>query len=297
MIVTGIGQCSWDYLAVVDSFPQVNTKKEVHQWDEQGGGPVATALVTLSRLGIKCRFHGVTGDDHEGKEIRQSLIDENINTTGILIRASASSQIAFIVIEKNTGKRTIFWKRPAGAELKIKELGSNFLKNSRFLLIDGLMKDISLYAAKKAQSLKIPVMLDAGKMRGGMLEIAKNCDYVVASEEFGKALGWKNNPKAFLKKIKHLKFKIFTATLGEKGSYTFFQDKYFYTPAFKVKAVDTTGAGDVFHGGYVFGILKGWEIEYTVRFASAIAAMKCRKIGGRAGIVNLNEVLRFMGGK
>ena len=297
MIVTGIGQCSWDYLAVVDSFPQVDTKEEVHQWDEQGGGPVATALVTLSRLGIKCRFHGVTGDDREGKEIRQSLIDENINTTGILIRASASSQIAFIVIEKNTGKRTIFWKRPAGAELKIKELGSNFLKNSRFLLIDGLMKDISLYAAKKAQSLKIPVMLDAGKMRGGMLEIAKNCDYVVASEEFAKELGWKNNPDAFLKKIKDLKFKIFTVTLGEKGSYTFSNNEYFHTPAFKVKAVDTTGAGDVFHGGYVFGILKGWEIRNTVRFASAIAAMKCSQIGGRAGIPKLNEVLRFMGKK
>jgi len=77
MIVTGIGQCSWDYLAVVDSFPIVDTKKEVHQWDEQGGGPVATALVTLSRLGIKCRFHGVTGDDREGKDIRQSLIEKN----------------------------------------------------------------------------------------------------------------------------------------------------------------------------------------------------------------------------
>lgn len=125
------------------------TQKEVHHWDGQGGGPVATALVTLSRLGIKCRFHGVTGDDREGKEIRQSLIDENINTTGMIKRSSASSQIAFIAIEKNTGKRTIFWKRPAGAEIKIKELGSNFLKNSRLLLIDGLMKDISLYAAKK----------------------------------------------------------------------------------------------------------------------------------------------------
>jgi len=100
-----------------------------------------------------------------------------------------------------------------------------------------------------------------------------------------------------LKKIKDLKLKIFTVTLGEKGSYTFFQDKYFHTPAFKVKAVDTTGAGDVFHGGYVFGILKRWEIRDTVRFASAIAAMKCRKIGGRAGIAKLNGVLRFMGKK
>lgn len=294
MVVTGIGQCSLDYLALVDFYPEVDTKKEVLQWEEQGGGPVATALVSLTRLGIKCRFYGIIGDDLAGEQIRQSLIDEHIDVKSLLKRNRTSSQVAFIVIEKNSGKRTIFWKRPSGDELRPEELGADFLKHSVFLLLDGLMKDSSLYAAKKAKSMNIPVMLDAGRLREGMLDIATFCDYVVASEEFAKDLGWSENPEIFWKKLKKLRLNIVTITLGDRGSITFLKDKYFYIPAFRIDTVDTTGAGDVFHGGYIFGALQGWNIMHTVRFASACAAMKCSKIGGRRGIPSLDEVLRFL---
>lgn len=294
MVVTGIGQCSLDYLALVDFYPEVDTKKEVLQWEEQGGGPVATALVSLTRLGIRCRFYGIIGDDIAGEKIRQSLIDEHIDVKSLLKRNRTSSQVAFIVIEKDSGKRTIFWKRPSGDELRPKELGADFLKHSVFLLLDGLMKDSSLYAAKKAKSMNIPVMLDAGRLREGMLDIATFCDYIVASEEFAKDLGWSENPEIFWKKLKKLRLNIVTITLGDRGSITFLKDKYFYITAFRIDTVDTTGAGDVFHGGYIFGILQGWNIMHTVRFASAFAAMKCTKVGGRAGIPSLNEVLKFL---
>src|SRR5512147_1326763 len=112
MAVVGIGQCAWDVLAVVDRFPQADTKKEVLDWEEQGGGPVATALAALSRLGVSCRFHGVIGDDREGEAIRQSLIEEGIDTAGLAVRFKASSQTAFIAIDRFGGTRTIFWKRP-----------------------------------------------------------------------------------------------------------------------------------------------------------------------------------------
>lgn len=294
MVVTGIGQCSLDYLALVDFYPEVDTKKEVLQWEEQGGGPVATALVSLTRLGIKCRFYGIIGDDLAGEQIRQSLIDEHIDVKSLLKRNRTSSQVAFIAIEKNSGKRTIFWKRPSGDELRPEELGADFLKHSVFLLLDGLMKDSSLYAAKKAKSMNIPVMLDAGRLREGMLDIATFCDYVVASEEFAKDLGWSENPEIFWKKLKKLRLNTVTITLGDRGSITFLKDKYFYIPAFRIDTVDTTGAGDVFHGGYIFGTLQGWNIMHTVRFASACAAMKCSKIGGRRGIPSLDEVLGFL---
>ena len=130
MIVTGIGQCSLDYLGIIDSFPMVDTKEEILQWEEQGGGPVATALVALSRLGVKCKFYGVTGSDDAGNKIRRSLLDEGIDIGGLLKRDKASSQMAFIAIEKTSAKRTIFWKRPSGEELNPEELGSDFLKNS-----------------------------------------------------------------------------------------------------------------------------------------------------------------------
>ena len=294
MNVTGIGQCSYDHLAVVDSFPDVDTKKEVLLLEDQGGGPVATALVTLSRLGLRCRFHGITGDDGEGEKIRQSLDDENIDVAGLLKRPGASSQIAFIVIEQQTGKRTIFWKRPSGAALRPDELDERFLDNTAFLLLDGLMKDVSLYAAREAKKRNIPVMLDAGRVREGMLDIARHCDYVVASEEFAKELGWKDDPEAFREALQGLKLGRTTITLGARGSITFADNKIIKVPAFAVDTVDTTGAGDVFHGGYIFGLLQKWNLLDTVRFASAVAAMKCTKLGGRTGIPKINEVRSFL---
>ena len=294
MLVAGIGQCSLDYLAVVDIFPQVDTKNEVLEWYEQGGGPVATALVALSRLGIPCNFYGIIGDDYAGETIEQSLIKEGIDVSGLIKRENAISQLAFIVIEKGTAKRTIFWKRPSGKPLQQEELRNDFLKGIDFLLLDGLMKDVSLYAAKKAKALNIPVMLDAGKARPGMLEVARLSDYVVASEEFAKDLGWDIDAKVLQKEKEKLGVKVLTITLGERGNITISDDQVFQIPAFMVRTVDTTGAGDVFHGGYIYGLLRGWSLKDTVIFASALAAIKCTKIGGRAGIPQLSEVVEFL---
>lgn len=297
MIVTGIGQSALDHLALVDTYPRVDTKKEVIEWHEQGGGPVATALVALSRLGISCRFHGIIGDDYAGEKIRQSLTEEGIDVTGLIKRERATSQIAFIVVEKGTARRTIFWKRPSGNPLQREELGVDFLDGSDFLILDGLMKDISLYAAKRAKTLNIPIMLDAGRMRPGMLDLARLSDYIVTSEEFAKDLGWQLTQAALLKEKEKLGVKVLTITLGEKGSITISNDEFIQLSAFRVEAVDTTGAGDVFHGGYTYGLLNKWSLKDAVTFASALAAMKCAKIGGRIGIPGLNEVRKFLAKK
>ena len=294
MIVTGLGQCSLDYLFLVDSYPENDTKKEVLEWHEQGGGPVATALVALSRLGIRCRIYGVVGDDEAGEKIRRSLSEEGVEVKGLIPRKGSSSQVAFIAVEETTAKRTIFWKRPSGKALQPDELHNDFLRGSGFLLIDGLMMEVSLAAAKKAKELNIPVMLDAGSARPGMLELAQLCDYVVASEVFAKGLGWELSAESLQKERESLGVKALTITLGEQGSITSSEDQFFGMLAFRVDAVDTTGAGDVFHGGYIYGLLKGWDIRRTVRFASALAAMKCMRMGGRAGIPRLNEVMEFL---
>jgi sulfofructose kinase len=293
MIITGIGQCCLDYLAVIDTYPRANTKKEVLEWREQGGGPVATALVTLTRLGISTRFYGVTGGDTPGEKIRQSLLEEGIDTK-ITVREGKSSQIAFIAIEKGTGRRTIFWKRPSGPVLKRKELGADFLKGSDFLLLDGLMAEVSLYAAARAKKIGIPIMLDAGRLRPGMLEIAALADYLVASEEFALDLKWRLTSATLEKKREELGCKVLTITLGERGSTTVSDEGFLRVPSFKVKTADTTGAGDVFHGGFIYGILKKWELKDILVFASAIAAMKCTGVGGRAGIPSLAEVEAFI---
>jgi len=294
MHVTGLGQCSLDYLSLVDVYPQVDTKQEVLQWYEQGGGPVATALVALSRLGISCCFHGITGDDEAGRKIRQSLADEGIDVTGLTKRKNSSSQLAFIAVEKSTARRTIFWRRPSGKALQPDELDDDFLCGSDLLLIDGLMMDVSLAAIKRAKKMNIPVLLDAGSARLGMSELARRCDYVVASEAFAEGLGWELTPQALIDESKALGARALTITLGGEGSITVANGRIIRVPAFKIKAVDSTGAGDVFHGGYIFGLLHGWDLECVVRFASAVAALKCRHMGGRTGIPRLDEVRQFL---
>jgi sulfofructose kinase len=296
MTVTGIGQCSLDYIGIIDAYPPADTKKEILEWHEEGGGPVATALVALTRLGVRCRFYGIVGDDAAGGKIRRSLAGEGVDVSGLKTRRASVSQVAFIAVESRTGRRTIFWRRPTGEVLRQAELGQDFLDGSDMLLVDGLMAEASIHAARGAKKRSLPVLLDAGRMRPGMIELAGLCDYLVGSEEFARDLGWELSPEALPREREKLGVKVLTITLGERGSITVSsQGDCFETPAFMVDAVDTTGAGDVFHGGYAYGLLEGWGLEKTVIFASALAAMKCTKAGGRAGIPQLEEVMKFAG--
>jgi ribokinase len=156
------------------------------------------------------------------------------------------------------------------------------------------MKGVSLAAAHRAKEMRVPVMIDAGRLRAGMLDIAGLCDYIVASEEFAKELGYDGDAGRFRELLRQRSFGLTTITLGKKGSVTFHGCETIAVPAYDIEEVDTTGAGDVFHGGYIFGLLMRWDIISTIRFASALAAMKCRKVGGRAGIPGLQEVAQFM---
>jgi ribokinase len=127
-----------------------------------------------------------------------------------------------------------------------------------------------------------------------MIEIVRRSDYVVVSEEFSKDLGCDLTVDSLARERRNLKIRVLTITMGEEGSITASDNNCFHVPAFRVKAIDTTGAGDVFHGGYIYGLLQRWDLRETVVFASALAALKCTEIGGRAGIPGLEEVKRFL---
>ncbi len=291
MRVFGLGQCSLDHIAVVGRYPAEDTKEEALELAVEGGGPVATALVALSRLGVKTSFAGVVSDDATGDEIIRGLTAEGVDTRNVRVRKGGSSQEAFIIVSPG-GLRTIIWKRPGVAELRPHEVKASLVKGRDLVLLDGLMMKASLKAAGMARRLNIPVMLDAGRPREGMLELAGLSDYVVCSEEFARGLGL--TPKETLLRLSAMGPRAAIVTLGEKGSFTRTAGKNFFQRAFRVNAVDTTGAGDVFHGGYVWGLLNGWDIKRTVEFASSFAALKCLRPGGRSGIPSLRRTLDFM---
>ncbi len=294
--VAGLGQCSLDYITTLKAYPEEDTKAEVEGITVQGGGPVATALVALSRLGVKSYFSGIISNDRAGAEIRAGLKKEGVDTRGLRQRPGGESQRAFIVAASSSGTRTIFWQRPTVAPLSANEVRASFLKDKDFLLLDALMPAASIKAATLANRAGVPVMCDAGSVREGMAELLPLCDYVVASEVFARS--YAGTPVKCLKALGGIGVKAATVTLGRKGSITAEREPgigaRFTTPAFKVKAVDTTGAGDVFHGGYIYGLLQGWKLERVVEFASAVAALKCEVPGGRSGIPFLGVVKEFM---
>lgn len=296
MKVVGLGQCSLDYIASVGGFPREDTKKEAKSLLIQGGGPVATALVALTRLGADAAFIGRVSNDEAGAEIVDGLQKERVDTRAVRVRKGGQSQTAFIIVNIDGGTRTILWKRPTVAPLAASEVDTSIIKKADMLLVDGLMYAASIKAVKAARLWGVPVMLDAGSLREGMMELCSMSDYIVCSEEFSDAISKK--PATTLKKLARASNAVaITVTLGPSGGITLADGKVFRHKAFKVDAVDTTGAGDVFHGGYIYGLLKGWDIEKTVKFASAFAALKCTRPGGRTGIPTLRGTLRFMNAK
>jgi ribokinase len=307
-IVAGFGQCSMDFIGVAEGFPGEDQKWETLPWETQGGGPAATAMVALSRFGVSTRFMGVVSDDPAGKLIREGFRAEGVDASFVIERPGGSSQQAFILANRRSGTRTIFWARPSVAPIRpdeiTDEITGRFLEGASMLLVDGLMTQSAAVAAMRAKGMKIPVMFDAGSIREEAreptLELAALCDYVVCSEVFSSALtGGRHGGRheETLEKLIEMGAKAAAVTLGKGGSLNVSRDDrvIFHQPAFGVDAVDTTGAGDVFHAGYVYGLINGWTLKDTARFASAVAAMKCRVPGGRAGIPSVKEAVEFMG--
>ena len=282
--VFGIGQCSLDYIGLIPAYPPPDVKCEFSNLVIQCGGPVATALVALKRWGLDGYMAGVVGDDDFGKNITSSFIGEGIDTGGIQIRENECSQFAFIVSEPSTARRTIFWQRPTGQPLQPEELNMNLLLKSAALHIDGLFPEASLFACRKAKEAGIPVIVDAGTLRDGMLEIAKLSDCFVTSETFSNALA--ESPAETCRVLAGLGIRFAGVTLGAKGYVALIDGRFICKEAYPVKAVDTTGCGDVFHAGLTYGIVLGWSAEKSLDLGAWAAAHVSTQIGGRNGIPN-----------
>jgi ribokinase len=288
--VFGLGQCSLDCLAKIAAYPPPDTKCEFSGMAIQGGGPVATALVALTRWGLSCAFSGVVGDDEWGKTIRDSLNSEGVDTRSLLVRDNCSSQFAFILAEPGTGRRTIFWRRPTGPPPCPAEVPIHLLKKAAVFHTDGLFIEAALAAAATAREAGVTVSVDAGTLREGMLDLARLSDCFVASETFSRALVGGDDPEGACRKLAELGPRIVGVTLGAKGYAGFAEGRLIRNPAYPVEAIDTTGCGDVFHAGFIFGLRRNWPCEKCFDFAAWSAAQVSRRLGGRSGIPTGEEM-------
>jgi len=290
--VAGLGQCSLDYLCRIPAYPACDTKCEFNAFAIQGGGPVATALVLLSRWGVRTRFAGVIGTDDFGSRILDGLRRDKVDCSATIVRQKARSQFAFICVEQETGKRTIFWGRPTAGPYQPSELPDQFLQGVHALHLDGLFARASIHLAHRARGLGIPVVLDAGSLRPGMLELVRLTDHLIASERFARQFDPRGSVDHVVRKLGTLGPSVVTVTMGEHGSVSFWRgaDRPCYLPALPVRPYDTTGAGDIFHGAYLYGLLKQWPVPACLRWATVSAGLSCTRLGGRAGIPSRQAV-------
>ena len=288
--VFGIGQCSLDYIGKVESFPLPDRKCEFTGMVVQGGGPVATALVALARWGISCAFAGVVGDDFFGRMILESLEAERIDTAGVLVRKGKDSQFAFIAAEPARGRRTIFWRRPTGLPLSPEEVDLRRVEQAKILHTDGRFVEASLATCKAARKAGVRVVADADTFHEGLVNLARWSDYFISSENFASALLKKEDPREACRRIVELGPKVVAVTLGAKGYVALAEGRWIEKPAYPVDAVDTTGCGDVFHAGFIHGLLQEWDYDKCFDFAAWAAAMVSLKMGGRSGIPSLEQV-------
>jgi len=185
-------------------------------------------------------------------------------------------------------RRTIFWQRPTGLPLQSNELDLERLRTSRMLYTDGLLTEASIFACVKAKEAGIPVIVDAGTLRDGMLEIAGMSDCFIASEIFSKAMA--EDPEETCRKLFDLGCPFVGVTLGSKGYIALVDGRLIKRPAYPAKTIDTTGCGDLFHAGVAFGIINGWEAEKCLDLGAWASASVSTQLGGRKGIPAYKEL-------
>lgn len=292
--IVGLGYTALDYLGIVPHLPEENRKLELLEFTVQGGGPTATALVTARRLGLTASYIGKVGDDDFGRRMIEELEAEGVDTSSVIVEPDASSQFAFIMVDEHTATRTILWTRGSVSRIRPEEVDLDVIGSARALLVDDLEPAAALAAVRDANDHAVPVVIDAGSLRQGVEEILPHCDYIVASEIFAEQITGGNDYLRSLEALLAFGPEAVVVTLGEKGCVGLSEDGLIEAEGFEIEAVDTTGAGDVFHGAFLFAVLQGWDLYRSCVFSNAVAALKCRALGGREGIPGIEEALSFL---
>jgi sulfofructose kinase len=285
-----LGLNAIDHLIVVPHFPEFNSKIPFISHTLAPGGQCATAMVALARLGKRARYIGKVGSDDVGRVQMESIVSEGVECS-VEVVEGAETQTAFIIVEQQSGERTILWSRDERLTMTADEVDREAVTSGRVLHLDGHDVAASIAAARYAREAGVPTVLDIDNAYPGFEELLPLIDFIVCSSGFAERVTGEKDPRAGLKKLRDTTGSPFVAaTLGREGALAYFNRQYIHSPAFVVDCKDTTGAGDAFHGGFIYGLIEGFSVEETLRFANAVAALKCRSIGARTGLPRLNEV-------
>lgn len=293
--VAGLGCACLDFLGIVPHLPDRDDQVWMSDSTQQGGGMVSTALVTLSRLGVPTAFAGKIGNDMAGRVVREEFDLYGVDSAHLIMAPGAATPVSMILVDESTGQRTIM-AGGSSVEMSPSEVPVGVVASAKYLLLDTTTRQAALAAAGIARDAGVPVVLDADSLSRpqDIGDLLRATDYLIASQVFAEALTGLTSPSEAVEALADYGSSVTVVTLGEAGSLTLAGGRSFHTPAFPVDVVDTTGAGDVYHGAFIFGLLQKWGLKMIAGFASAVAALSCTRLGGRQGIPTLDEAKSFL---
>jgi len=256
-------------------------------------------MAAASRLGARAGFVGTAGNDYAAQIKVESLERLGVDTSRIVRRDCPENQVVLVCVDEATGERVFSGLRSiVDTQLGVDELDRQYITSADFLHLDGFNYNAALQAAQWMRDAGKMVIYDGGTTSGKVYDATKNLleyvDVLICGEGFAPGLTGKSDILEAGRAALETGPQVVVQTLGDKGSHTTTAKEEFHTPAFQVEVLDTTGAGDVFHGAYIVGLMHGWSLKEIARFASAVAAIKCTRLGGRAGIPSYDEVSLFL---
>jgi sulfofructose kinase len=295
----GFGVNAVDHLLVVPEYPAPDTKTRLIEYRQGAGGQTASAIVALQRLGMQTAYGGRFGTDTEGRFGLQSLKDEGVDVESAEVIEGARTQVGYIIIEAKKGERTVIWDRDERLAYADLDAPVELAGRARVLHIDSHDPPACARMAREARAAGTIVSADIDNVYEGLPELLPLIDVLISSKEFPRLLTGLTDVRVALTEIKaRYGCALVGLTKGGRGATIHCEGEFLETPAFQVPGgcVDTTGAGDAFHGGFLYGLLQGEEIETSMKIGCAVATLGCRVLGARTGLPTREELTAFLRG-
>ena len=291
--LVGVGLNATDTVIPLAVFPALGSKTEYSERSVLLGGEISTAVIACRRWGLRTRYIGRLGDDYAAR-LHQAAFDDVGVETRIVTVEDASSPQSLILVD-GSGERTVLCHRDPRLTMQPEDMKREWITSARALLVDGYHTTAAITAAGWAREAGIPVIADLDVLRPGINDLLPLVDYALASREFPSALTGEPDLKKALTMLQgEFGCKLVGVTLGLDGVLTWDGEQLIQRAAYRVSTVDTTGAGDIFHAGFVYGLLQEWAVERVLDYACAAAALNCTRAGARGRIGTVDEVTRVV---
>jgi sulfofructose kinase len=291
--VVGVGLNATDTLIPLPEYPARGTKVAFTSARVLPGGQVATALAACQQWGLRTRYVGKVGDDSAASLHRAEFARLGVEAH-LLTAPGCPSQQAFILVD-NTGERTVLWKRDPRLTLRPEELHREWIVSARALHLDGHDTPAATTAAAWARAAGIPVIADLDELYPGIEALLPNIDYLITSRDIPGRIARESDLRKSLPTLHtRYNYRLTAATLGHGGVLAWDGAEFHYAPAYRVEVADTTGAGDIFHAGFIYAMLQNWPLQRQLEFACAAAALNCTGVGARGGIQPVDTIERLM---